>query len=192
MKNILNWIVFFSVMLVFGCSVTKQNQKAVNRVKADINLLNDVGGAWALLNPCIPDQPKPGKTITIIDSSFAKENIDFLNGIIDSLLDKNCPTENIDSLRNAIRKEVAKNCQPVVINHYRVDTVPDKRAIKQAETALQTANLIISKQEGEKSQLQAQNSDLKKENKNKTWWLIGISVFAVLAIGGLTFLLFKK
>lgn len=180
-------ILLFTLIVGSGisCSVAKKDQKAVNRVKADINLLNDVGGAWVKLNPCIPDTLRTGKTITIIDSSFSDEKVESLNKVIDSLLDKNCPTENIDSLRKSIKKELDKGCKPAIVYKNRTDTIPDKRA--EQILSNQVSNLT-----GQITQLKSDNSELKKESKARLFWAIGIGLLGLIIIGLLIYLLFKK
>jgi len=189
MKNL------FAILLacfLFSCSTNRENQRAVNRVKADINLLNDVGNSWQQLHPCYPDTIRIGKVITVVDSSYAKESIEALNNTIASLL-SNYPNQNIDSLKEAIRKEVEKNCRPRTVYEYRTDTLPrDKRFENSLKDRIEYLNNSVSNQAGQITQLQTDKSDLKKENKNKTWWLIGVSVFSFLLTGGLTYLLLKK
>ena len=103
------------------------------------------------------------------------------------------PNQNIDSLKQAIKKEVEKKCKPKTVYEYRTDTLPrDKRFENSLKDRIEFLNNNVSNLEGQNAQLETDKSELKKESKNKTWWLIGVSVFSFLLTGGLTYLLFKK
>lgn len=190
MKNLLFLIavILFAVLLFSGCAAIKsaKDAKAVGRVMSSTDLSNQVFARLVIEHPCPPAEVEyiPGKTDTIIT---IKENNDSLNNIIDSLLSKNCPVENLDSLRNEITKEIGKRCKADTVRLLRVDTVkvPDPRQ-------LQIANDSLNFQRGQNAILISSVADYKKSNTQKMWWIIGISVFALLVIGGLCYLLFKK
>lgn len=182
---------------LFSCNsakkIEKKDQQAVWRVKANINLLNDVGNEWQKLNPCYPDTIRIGKVITVIDSSYAKENIDRLNDAIASILENYPVTQNIDSLKTAIRKQVEKECKPRTIDNSRVDTLPrDKRFENSLKDRVEFLNNQVSNLQGQNAQLKTENGAQKKELNKTRWWGIGASVFLLLLIAGLVYLLFKK
>ena len=163
-------LVIFPACFLFSCSISKKNQRAVNRVKADINLLNDVGNSWQQLHPCVVDTVHEfinGKEVIRYDT------LDFSH--IDTVY-------NVDTQTKTIYRTIEKVVK-------KVDTlkvyVIDNRAERIAQNDLSNA-------QGQITQLQTDKSELKKESKNKTWWLIGVSVFSFLLTGGLTYLLFKK
>lgn len=181
---------------LFSCNsskrIEKKDQKAVWRVKANINLLNDVGNEWQKLNPCYPDTIRIGKVITVIDSSYAKENIEALNNTIAAILN-NYPNQNIDSLKQAIKKEVEKNCKPKTVYEYRTDTLPrDKRFENALKDRIEFLNNQVSNLQGQNAQLKTENGVQKKELNKTRWWAIGGSIFLLLLIAGLVYLLFKK
>ena len=103
------------------------------------------------------------------------------------------PNQNIDSLKEAIRKEVENKCKPKTVYEYRTDTLPrDKRFENSLKDRIEFLNNNVSNLQGQNAQLEKDKSELKKENKNKQWWLYGGSVFFILLTGGLTYLLFRK
>lgn len=197
MKKIIQLIsVILMACFLFSCNTSKRierkDQEALYRVEAKIKLLNHAGNEWQKLNPCYPDTIRIGKVVTVIDSSYAKENIESLNNIIAAIL-SSYPNQNIDSLKEAIRKEVEAKCKPKTVYEHRVDTLPrDKRFENSLRDRIEYLNNQTSNLEGQNTQLEKDKSELKKENKTLQWWLIGVSVFSFLLTGGLTYLLFKK
>lgn len=182
MKKIISIIAIFSLL---GCAATK-DRKALGRVLTSQELTNQVGKVWLASHPCVTVAPivTEGKTVTVIDSTYSKDEIDKLNSIIDSLW-LNTPDNpiNVDSLR----KELLKACKPTKTIITRVDTLrePDLQLLNisnQEKAALQ----------GELNATQKQASELQKSSTKKTWWIVGISIAAILIIAGLTYLLFKK
>lgn len=160
----------FLAAFLFSCSIAKKNQRAVNRVKADINLLNDVGDAWQKLHPCQID--------TIIQFKDGKEIISY-----DTLEISHTDTVYKDNTK------IVTDYKTVVKYVNKTDTIFRIQTDKRAE---QIALDKINNLEGQNAQLKTENSGLKKESRNRLFWLIGISLFAFFAIGGLTYLLFKK
>lgn len=177
-------------LLLFSCSVAKKDQRALNRVEADINLLNHAGNKWVQLNPCYPDTVRVGNTVTVIDSSGKTEAVSRLNRRIDELLNR--PNPNIDSIRQVIKKEVEKECKPVTIYKNRTDTIRDKRNEDLLRNELTTERLTSAKMEGQIMGYLNENSELKSDVKKQRWWTIGISALAVVIIAGLIVLLFKR
>lgn len=162
--------VFILAALLFSCSISKKNQKAVNRVKADINLLNDVGNSWQQLHPCVVDTIHEfinGKEIIRYDT------LDFSH--IDTVY-------NVDTQTKIIYRTVDKYIT-------KVDTlkvyVIDNRAERLAQNDL-------SKSQGQNAQLEKDKSELKKELSKTRWWGIGGSVFLLLVIAGLVYHIIKK
>lgn len=189
MKNLLFFIItiLLAAFLFSGCTAIKnaKDSKAMGRVYANPDLSNQVFARLVIEHPCPPSTIEyiPGKTVTVIDS--VKGNNDSLNNIIDSLLSKNCPIENLDSLKKAIQK----NCKPVIItvtNNTR-DTlkIPDPRQLQMATDSLNF-------QRGQNVSLTNDVNIYRKSNSNKTWWIVGISAFSLIIIGGLIYLLFQK
>ena len=95
MKNII-----FMLLFMVGCSVIKQDNKAVERVEAKVSLLNKVGAAWEKIHPMIPQVSQvyihDTTTITlppkvIVDHNRMKVVVDSLSAISgdleDSLMD---------------------------------------------------------------------------------------------------------
>ena len=186
--------IFILIFLFFGCSVAKKNQKALNRVEADINLLNHAGNKWAKLNPCYPDTVRIGKTITVIDSSYAKENIDALNNTIAYLFSVISSNQNVnvDSLIEVTRKDVEKNCKPKTIYVYRTDTLPaDRREIEFLEQKVADTKLENAVLKGEVAQQELQIDELKAEKRKTMWWTIGGGLLALIIIGFLAYILLK-
>ena len=151
-------------LLLFGCSVAKKDQRALNRVKADINLLNDAGQQWAQLNPCKIDtlvQFKPGtpviryNTLYQVDTVFRKDTV-------------------VITKTRTVEKEINNTDTQRIY-------VTDNRLERQLTTAL-------AKAEGSIIEKDKQLKELKSESTKKTWWLIGAGVLIV----GLIVLLFKR
>ena len=64
-------VLFLIIVGAASCSVAKKDQKAVNRVKANVELLNQVGKEWVKLNPCANDSTFIFNTDTLVTSDTA-------------------------------------------------------------------------------------------------------------------------
>lgn len=99
----------------------------------------------------------------------------------DSIIHADCPSLNLDSLKKA-----AATTKLIL----RVDTLklPDSSGERRA----QIVQSNLSNLQGKYEQQTLQVNEVKADKKKATLWLIGVSVFSVLAIGGLAYLLFRK
>lgn len=161
-------ILLFTLIVGSGisCSVAKKDKKAVNRVKADINLLNDAGNSWQQLHPCTIDtvvQFKDGKEIVRYDTLFSQ--------VADTVLD---PVTQIKTVYKNVIKYVNKT--DTLITY-----VTDNRALRLSQDE-------IINQQGQIVQLKADNTTTSRKSANKTWFLVA----AVAVILFLSFLLIKK
>lgn len=184
-------IIALFILSIASCRAMREHKEqrkdnaAVERVTAKRSLLETVGPEWEKFHPCIPAEPiiKKGETITKIDSSFGKQEINLLSHKIDSLLNVHCQTnpDDIDSLKAAIADEVQKGCKPRLIIQTRVDTFskPDLRAIN------------IEKEKGQKLQDQLNQANekintlqgkLNRANRNFWFAIIGIAVLIALKL----------
>ncbi|HEY8690569.1 MAG TPA: hypothetical protein VIM07_15135 [Chitinophagaceae bacterium] len=145
---------------LFSCSISKKNQRAVNRVKADINLLNDVGNSWQLLHPCQID--------TIIQFKNGKEIVRY-----DTLDNSHTDTVyNTDAQTKTIYKTVVKYVNKTD-TIFRIQT--DKRA---EQIALDKVTFL----EGQTVELKLQKKDLVKSCHIKLIWIIAEGLVILLLI----------
>lgn len=186
-------LVILAACFLFSCNtakhIEKKDQKYVGYILSKPVLTDQIYKIGLALHPVMPSNPiyVPGKTVTVIDSSFAKENIDRLNDIIADILNNYPVTQNIDSIRQAIKKEVERNCKPRIIDNSTTDT------LKIADPKLLDAiNRDLAFEKGKSAEKDKRATQLEAANNKTRWWLIGISVFSLLAITGLTYLIFKK
>ena len=154
---------------LFSCKSIQQlkNTNALNRVKGNVNLLNDAGEEYIKLHPLKIDTTTVwvygGRPDVVHDTTYT----------VDTLIN--------DSIRTKIvYREVLK---------VRVDTA---RVIIDHTSELQAANSKISNQEGQITQLDKSNSAFQKDTKRLHWTIVGVSIFSLLAIIGLCILLFKS
>jgi hypothetical protein len=71
---------FLMILILFFACVAQKDRRSVNRVKANVTLLNQVGVEWLKLHPCANDTiiksiPIPGKTDTITKVDTLINNI---------------------------------------------------------------------------------------------------------------------
>jgi hypothetical protein len=154
-------------LILCGCTVTK-DRNAVARVTYNPTLFNQVGRQWQLANPCSIDTVRQfinGKEVVRYDTLF---NIDTAFN----------PVTQIKTVYETVTKLVNKTDTLVTY-------ITDQRAVNLVKDDLNKAT-------GQISQLQTDLKASQTGSTKKTWWIVGISIFSVLAIGGLTFLLFKK
>lgn len=155
------------ILLFNSCKVTKDT-RAVNRVKADINLLNDAGAQWSKLNPCTVD--------TIREFINGKEVIRY-----DTLYNESVDTVYNDDIKTVYKTVVKYVNKTDTLKVYVIDNRAERLAAGQ-----------LNKAQGQITQLQNDNSGLKKESKIRLWWSIGIGAISLLTIGFLVYLLIKK
>lgn len=156
-----------AILLFNSCKVTKDT-RALNRVKADINLLNDAGNAWQKLNPCTVD--------TIREFINGKEVIRY-----DTLFNESVDTVYKDNLQTVYKTIIKYVNKTDTLKVYVIDNRAERIASDQ-----------LNKAQGQITQLKADNAQLKKESKARLWWLIGISVIGSLSIGFLVYILIRK
>ena len=160
-------VILLSILLLNSCKVTKDT-RAVNRVKADINLLNDVGPQWAKLNPCTVD--------TIREFINGKEVVRY-----DTLFNERVDTVYKDNTQTVYKTIVKYINKTDTLKVYVIDNRAERVAVDQ-----------LNNSQGQVTQLKADNAQLKKESKARLWWLIGVGVIGFLAIVFLVYLLLKK
>src|SRR5574337_1944491 len=148
MRNQLNILLYIIICSsTFSCSVAKKNIRAVNRVKADVNLLNDVGDVWQKLNPCkinIPIQYIYGGRVIVYDT---------LN-TVDTIV-------NTETNVQTVYKTVSKLVKQIdTLKIY----VTDQRALN---NCINNNNTIT----GQITQLKSDISSQYKYNNRLRWWI---------------------
>jgi PBP1b-binding outer membrane lipoprotein LpoB len=166
MKDLL--FLTFTLLLV-GCSVTKDN-KAFVRVVSNPELAEKTFRELEKRHPAKID------TVTVIkkgDEIITSDTVYNTEVVYDTVTKIKTETKTVT---------VTKNIR--VTDTLRYTTI-DKRAEELYKADLQTRT-------GELKESRSQITELKKENKAKMWWIIGISVFSVLGFGGILFAKIKK
>lgn len=189
MKSQFKIILFILVMgSIVSCNkamrLEKRSEKIAQKAMVDPVAFGIVGCVYIGLHPCPPTKDsivygKPDTVITVIPADN-----DYLFTTIDSLLERKCPTLNVDSLRKATKKKL----KPDTVFKDRIvpKTIyqPDMRQIND----LTNRNSYL---QGSLESSTKTNAELKKDNSKKNLWIIGISIVALIIIGGLVYLLFK-
>lgn len=157
----------------------------VKKVLSNEKWKDEVGHAWEKENPCGNGiiEYIPGDTVVRVDSSYAEENIDKLNGVIDSLTRyaenqraKNIPV-NIDSLRKILEAEALLKCHPKTIYKFKTDTVKweDTRRINEL-------NKEIAFYKGQSQQVLVYSNNLEKKLRIAHLEIAGLLVLLGLGI----------
>lgn len=150
-------LLLISLIFLCGCSVTK-DRKAVARVTYNPTLFNQVGRQWQVANPCSIDTVRQfinGKEIVRYDTVF--------NSSTDTVFN---PVTQVKTVYQTVTKYVNKT-----------DT------LRIAVTDTRAVNLVkedLNKAQGQITQLQSQNKELQHTGNMRLYWIIGISIFALL------------
>lgn len=165
MKNII-FMLFFMV----GCSVIKQDNKAVERVEAKVSLLNKVGAAWEKIHPMIPQVSQvyihDTTTITlppkvIVDHNRMKVVVDSLSAISgdleDSLKDR---MEDAYNLGVSYAEEYYRKLPPKHIVDTIKITIADLRKEGMLNDTISAKDVAIGTLNGKVEQLQKDNKGL--------------------------------
>ena len=169
------------IVLSVGCSPQKKIDKAVMIVMTDSSAFAKVTKEGFRLHPCIPAIGKEGKTVTITNIVADTAQIRSLQSALDSIMSKSNITMNIDSLKRAILSSL----HPVVKyeKSFRVDTVPDIRAIELMQERLDASEHLLSNAEGQLTQEKINTNNAEKLSKNRLAIIISIISFIALIFG---------
>ena len=159
-------MLFFMV----GCSVIKQDNKAVERVEAKVSLLNKVGAAWEKIHPMIPQVSQvyihDTTTITlppkvIVDHNRMKVVVDSLSAISgdleDSLKDR---MEDAYNLGVSYAEEYYRKLPPKHIVDTIKITIADLRKEGMLNDTISAKDVAIGTLNGKVEQLQKDNKGL--------------------------------
>lgn len=176
MKKLFPIILIFTL---FSCSTTrreiKKDEAATSRVLSKSDLTDIVGKVYNARHP-ISQQP-----IYIKGKDSIIEVPIVVDVVRDSIIKTECPNLNLDSLKAALTRTVWK---------FRTDTlkVPDIATIRLLNEEYVSHAATV----GKLTVITQDNVVLKKEVSKKTMWIYIIGFGALVIIGGLIFLLFKK
>lgn len=162
------FMVLIAILVTLASCRGARDSKAVNRVKANVNLLNDVGEEWQKLHPCIIDSVilfKDGKEVVRYDTLDISHT--------DTLYNVETKVKTVTLYRDVV-KTIVKHDTSVI---YTVD----QRAL---QLARDEANIL----KGQNAQLNQTLKETKSTSNKKTWWMIGEG----LAILALIFFYIKK
>ena len=191
-KKLITILAIFAIICaifcsVIGCNPQKQLSKAYQKVLADSASMEKMRAVVERIWPCIPAIGKEGKTTTITTTVVDTAQVRALQHIVDSILSKQkiTPYTNIDSLKQALSVEIMKGIQPKVIHDstFRVDTVPDTRAIELMQQRLDAAKQAQNNAEGQIIAKDKEVLQLKSLAANRLYILIGIGSFIAIIFG---------
>lgn len=166
-----NLLFFTFTLLLVGCSVSKDR-------KAFVRVISNPELAEKTFRELEKRHPPKIDTFTVIKKGDEIVTIDTVyNTDIEVVYD------TITKIKTEI-KTVTVTKTIKVTDTLRYTTI-DKRAEL-------LCNADLQEKKGELKQAQTQLAAEKKENKNKLWWIIGISVFSVLGFGGIFFTKIKR
>lgn len=155
----------FFITLFIGCSEAKKGQNAVNRVKANINLLTQVGESYRSLFPCSNDTI----TTTVRDTTT--------NTLI----------------KVVIKTDTLKQGNTIYIFHtdtayfektktiYKEKIVTDKELTNRQKDTINSLRVQSATKDGVIQELRAANSTLKNDNNHLKWYLVGSVLLAILS-----------
>lgn len=159
-------IVFiFFITLFIGCSEAKKGQNAVNRVKANINLLTQVGESYRSLFPCSNDTI----TTTIRDTTT--------NTLV-KVVTKTDTLKQGDTLY-IFHTDTAYFEKTKTI--YKEKIVTDKELTNRQKDTINSLKVQQGVKDGVIQELRAANSTLKKENNHLKWYLVGSFLLTILS-----------
>lgn len=169
---------------LIGCNPQKKLEKAYMLVVTDSAKMEDMKAVVQYRWPCIPAIGKPGKVTTVTNTVIDTAQVNALQKKLDSLLTNQVitPSTNIDSLKKALIAEIMKNVKPKIIDNssYRVDTVPDSRAIeimqRRIDAALQSANQLQGQVTAKDKEILTTRSD------GNHWRLYAIGTWSLLGL----------
>lgn len=158
-------VFIFFITLFMGCSEAKKGQQAVKRVKADIDLLNQVGEAYRALKPCSNDTT----TITIHDTT--------INTLIKTVT-------KTDTLRQGdtlyiFHTDTAYFEKTKTI--FKEKIVTDKELTNRQKDTINSLKIQKGVQDGIIQELRSTNSTFKKENNHLKWYLTGSFLLLILS-----------
>lgn len=152
-------IFVIAMVLLFGCNVAKQDQRAVDRVTASRPLLDKVGAKWAELNPCAND--------TILE--FIHDSTTVTDYKRDTLIE-----ERNDTIYYFITDTLNKT-RTVTRNII----VTDNRAVDSLKAQSVVSKLEIARLNGN---IQAKENEIKLAHKSSNKWMwCFFSLAAVIA-----------
>lgn len=195
--KLIGWLLLLlclAIILLSGCSVELQDQKALNRVEAKPDLINAAATQWLKNHPPIIDT----------ETVYVKGKTEYVP-VIKTVVDFEAIKKAVDSVKSAIKIpkcdsaiEIAYNegYNDALANHpneQRVDTAKktkvDARALDMANDTITKLRLTLAGMNGQI--LSAHNATLDVENTlSKYKWGIGIFIFLVL--GFTAFKIFAK
>lgn len=143
----IQYIVYLFLLLVFifGCTVQK-DRRAINRVEANINLLNQTGVEWLKLHPCANES-----TILILRDTVTENKTD---------------TVHIAGVPDTIK---IKTVQTIYATKTIEKTVIDGQMVKMQADTINAQKRAISFQAG---QLSAKDQTIKEQKKSNLYlWL---------------------
>ncbi len=194
-------IIFLIVMLMPGCSEAKKDQKAINRVNANINLQEPVVNQWLKAHPqdttthIIVSEPKiiQVPVIKLVkDTSGTKKSLDSLLATIPKdTIHKDCgeaANKAYDLGYDVAEKyylshPIKATCPP--------DTTKEKvftSTIDRLNDSLIGKNLQIAAQKGTMDEVRTNLSDAKKTANKREWYIWVIIAVAILSHVARTYL----
>lgn len=151
--------------LLTGCSEAKKSQKAVNRVKADINLLLQVGEAYRQLKPCANDTITEfihdSTTTTVIKEVVKKDTI--VNG--DTVYIITSDTIYSEKTKTIFKEKI----------------ITDKELTNRQKDTINSLRVQHGVKDGVIQELRGTISTLKKEKNNLKWYLAGSFLLLILS-----------
>lgn len=152
----------FFITLFIGCS---SGQKAVRKVLADVDLLNQVGEKYRELKPCANDSV----TITVRDTTT--------NTLI-KVVTQTDTLKQGDTLY-IFHTDTAYFEKTKTI--YKEKIVTDKELTNRQKDTINSLRVQSATKDGVNQELRATNSTLKKENNHLKWYLVGSVLLAILS-----------
>ena len=172
-------LLFVLVIFLFSCSATRRetrvDNKAIGRVLSKAPLTEQVGKVYLGQHP-IDQTP-----IYIKGKDSIIEKPIYIDVVRDKIIKEKYPDLNLDSLRNAVMR---------IVTILRTDTIltPDLKTIALLNAEYNSHATTT----GQLTEVRDSNTILKKDLSRRTMWLY-ISIFAaIVIIGGMAYLLFKK
>lgn len=165
--KILIFAILFALIAYFltGCSESKKGQKAVNRVKADINLLNQVGEAYRNIHPCANDTTTEfihdSTTTTVIKEVVKKDTI--VNG--DTVYIVTSDTIYSEKTKTIFKEKI----------------ITDKELTNRQKDTINSLRVQQGVKDGVIQELRGTTSTLKKEKNNLKWYLAGSFLLLILS-----------
>lgn len=176
-------IIIFYAILTHSCSPEKRQQrldnKSLDRVITKRSLLDAAGEIYQRINPCVVQTKDsivtkhdtiPSKPI-LIPYIINKTTNRPIDTIVDGI------SVYVDSLGNlAIKNLDGKQVETKTIYKTQID----HNAVDSANAIIQRMKQQLSNKDGIIETKSEQISDIKKENNNKNWYLIGSSALALV------------